>query len=229
MLRSIWVAVALLAVASVPARAADADGENQAFVEQMRALNWVKGPTTVEVQGNSKLTIPDQYVYLDAGNTKKFLELQHNLSDGREVMVAPQNMEWMAYLEFSDEGYVKDNEKIDAPALLKTLQSNTEAGNEERRRRGWNELKLVDWATPPVYNTTTKRLEWATILDSKEGRAVNFSTKILGRRGYTSVIMVTDPANLQAAESNLDHVLTGYSFNAGETYADWRSGDKVAE
>ena len=233
MLRSTWVAVALLAVASVPVRAADADAgadaDKQAFVDQMRALNWVKGPTTVEVQGNSKLTIPDQYVYLDAGNTKKFLELQHNLSDGREVMVAPQNMEWMAYLEFSDEGYVKDNEKIDAPALLKTLQSNTEAGNEERRRRGWNELRLVDWATPPVYNTTTKRLEWATILDSKEGRAVNFSTKILGRRGYTSVIMVTDPANLQAAESNLDHVLTGYSFNAGETYADWRSGDKVAE
>jgi uncharacterized membrane-anchored protein len=233
MLRSIWVAVALLAVVSVQVRAADADAgadaDKQEFVDQMRALNWVKGPTTVEVQGNSKLTIPDQYVYLDAGNTKKFLELQHNLSDGREVMVAPQNMEWMAYLEFSDEGYVKDNEKIDAPALLKTLQSNTEAGNEERRRRGWNELKLVDWATPPVYNTTTKRLEWATILDSKEGRAVNFSTKILGRRGYTSVIMVTDPANLQAAESNLDHVLTGYSFNAGETYADWRSGDKVAD
>jgi uncharacterized membrane-anchored protein len=228
-LRSTWVAVALLAVTNVPVWAADADADRQAFVDQMRALNWVKGPATVEVQGNSKLTIPDQYVYLDAGNTKKFLELQHNLSDGREVMVAPQNMEWMAYLEFSDEGYVKDNEKIDAPALLKTLQSNTEAGNEERRRRGWNELRLVDWATPPVYNTTTKRLEWATVLDSKEGRAVNFSTKILGRRGYTSVIMVTDPANLQAAESNLDRVLTGYAFNAGETYSDWRSGDKVAE
>ena len=75
MLRSTWVAVALLAVASVPARAADADADadKQAFVDQMRALNWVKGPTTVEVQGNSKLTIPDQYVYLDPGNTKKFL------------------------------------------------------------------------------------------------------------------------------------------------------------
>ncbi len=87
----------------------------------------------------------------------------------------------------------------------------------------------MDWATPPVYNTATKRLEWATILDSKEGRAVNFSTKILGRRGYTSVIMVTDPVNLNGAESSLDKVLTGYSFNSGESYADWRSGDKVAK
>jgi uncharacterized membrane-anchored protein len=227
---SVRIAVALLVVSSAAsAQAQEPTAEQKAFIEQMRALNWVKGPTTVDLQGNSKLTIPEHYVCLDPVNTKKFLELQHNLSDGREVMVGPQNMEWTAYLEFSDEGYVKDNEKIDAPALLKTLQSNTEAGNEERRRRGWTELRLVDWATPPVYNTTTKRLEWATILDSKDGRAVNFSTKILGRRGVTTVIMVTDPENLRAAESSLDNILTGYAFNAGETYADWRSGDKVAE
>ena len=225
-----WIAVALLLlVCSVPVRAADPEADRQAFAEQLRALNWVKGPATVTVEGGSKLVIPDQYVYLDAGNTRKFLELQHNLGDGREVMVAPQNMEWAAYLEFSDEGYVKDNEKIDAPALLKTLQANTQAGNAERRKRGWTELRLVDWATPPVYNTATKRLEWATVLESTDGRAVNFSTKILGRRGYTTVIMVTDPANLSAAENSLDHVLTGYSFNPGETYADWRSGDKVAQ
>jgi uncharacterized membrane-anchored protein len=227
--RQPWIAVAVLMIASATVSAQEPTAEQKAFMEQMRALKWVKGPTTVEVQGNSKLTIPDQYVYLDAANAKKFLELQHNLSDGREVMVAPQNMEWMAYLGFSDEGYVKDNEKIDAPALLKTLQSNTESANKERRQRGWPELRLVDWATPPVYNTTTKRLEWATTLESKDGRAVNFSTKILGRRGFTTVIMVTDPANLQAAEGSLDNILSGYAFNSGETYADWRSGDKVAE
>lgn len=203
--------------------------EQKAFLEKMRALSWVKGPSTVTADGNAKLTIPDEYVYLDAANTSKFLEMQHNLGSGHEVMVAPRNLQWMAYLEFSDEGYVKDNEKIDAPALLKTLKDNTEKANEERRSRGWSVLHVVNWATPPVYNTTTKRLEWATILESDGGRAVNFSTKILGRRGYTSVIMVTDPANLDNAEGSLDKVLTGYAFNPGETYADWRSGDKVAK
>jgi uncharacterized membrane-anchored protein len=229
MYRSTWAAIGVLLLGSTVAQAQDAPADRQAFIEKMRALDWVKGPTSVVVDGNAKLVIPDQYVYLDARNTAKFLELQQNLGDGREVMVAPSNMEWAAYLEFSDEGYVKDDEKIDAPALLKTLQQNTERGNEQRKSRGWSELRLVDWATPPVYNTATKRLEWATILDSKDGRAVNFSTKILGRRGYTSVIMVTDPVNLQAAESRLDTVLTGYAFNSGETYADWRSGDKVAK
>ena len=233
MYRTTWVLIAVLLVGGAAAQGQDATSDpaadRQAFIEKMRALDWVKGPTTVAGEGNAKLVIPDQYVYLDARNTARFLELQHNLGDGREVMVAPANMEWQAYLEFSDEGYVKDDEKIDASALLKTLQQNTQNGNEQRKSRGWGELRLVDWATPPVYNTTTKRLEWATILESKEGRAVNFSTKILGRRGYTSVIMVTDPVNLHAAESSLDTVLTGYAFNAGETYADWRSGDKVAQ
>jgi uncharacterized membrane-anchored protein len=237
-----WSAIALINVilaagcAAVCAQEAPSDSvsaeqkaEQKKFIEGVRALEWIKGPATVTTEGNAKLTIPDQYVYLDTRNTSKFLELQHNLGNGREVLVAPRDLQWQAYLEFSDEGYVKDDEKIDAPALLKTLKENTESANAERQRRGWGALHLADWATPPVYNTATKRLEWATILESQEGRAVNFSTKILGRRGYTSVIMVTDPANLSAAESSLDNVLTGYAFNPGETYADWRSGDKVAK
>ena len=233
-----WSAIAIISVilaagcAAVGAQEASSESvaaERKKFIEGVRALDWIKGPATVTTEGNAKLTIPDQYVYLDARNTAKFLELQHNLANGREVLVAPRDLQWQAYLEFADEGYVKDDEKIDAPALLKTLKENTESANAERQRRGWGVLHLVDWATPPVYNTTTKRLEWATVLESQDGRSVNFSTKILGRRGFTSVIMVTDPANLSAAEGSLDNVLTGYAFNPGETYADWRSGDKVAK
>jgi len=233
-----WSAIALInvmlalgcaAVSAQEAASESVSAERKKFIEGVRALDWIKGPATVTTEGNAKLTIPDQYVYLDARNTSKFLELQHNLANGREVLVAPRDLQWQAYLEFADEGYVKDDEKIDAPALLKTLKENTESANAERQRRGWGVLHLVDWATPPVYNTTTKRLEWATVLESQDGRSVNFSTKILGRRGFTSVIMVTDPANLSAAEGSLDTVLTGYAFNPGETYADWRSGDKVAK
>jgi uncharacterized membrane-anchored protein len=203
--------------------------EQKAFLDKLRALEWVKGPTTVTTEGNAKLSIPEKYVYLDARNTSKFLELQQNLGSGREVLVAPGDLHWQAYLEFADEGYVKDDEKIDAAALLKTLKENTEKANEERQRRGWSPLHVADWAIPPVYNTTTKRLEWATILESSDGRGVNFSTKILGRKGYTSVIMVTGADNLASAEGALDNILTGYEFNPGERYADWRSGDKVAK
>lgn len=199
------------------------------FKTKLKALNWVTGPTIVTVGTNSQLKIPDGYVFLDAANTAKFDELEQNLGDRNEVMVSPADLRWNAYLEFEDGGYVKDDEKIDAAALLKSLKENTEAANAERRKRGWVPLHLLGWASPPAYNRDTKRLEWATTLAGGSGTGVNFFTKILGRRGHTSVVMVADSDKLAEAEEALDKVLDGYGFNSGETYAEWKPGDKVAE
>src|SRR5262249_35443168 len=154
-------------------------------------LHWVKGATTVDVVGDSKLEIPEGYVFLNKADTRKFLELNENLSDGSEVMVAPESLAWSAYISFSDDGYVKDDEKIDADELLKRVKQNTESANEERRKRGWAEMHVLGWAVPPAYNAETKRLEWAPRLRGGSGTAVNFFTKILGRKGHTTVILVT--------------------------------------
>lgn len=196
---------------------------------KLRALDWVKGPTEIKVKGNSTLSLPDGYVYLDEANTEKFLELNQNLGSGKEVMIAPRDLHWGAYLSFDDAGYVKDDEKIDADAILKAMKAGNERGNEERKRRGFPELTLVGWSMPPAYNSTTKRLEWATAVRTPNGEATNFFTKILGRRGYTSVILVSDPQDTQTATGQLNQLLTGYRFNTGDTYAEWRPGDKIAE
>ena len=74
------------------------------FRAKLRALDWVKGPTTVTVAGNSTLKVPEDYVFLDPANTAKFEELTHNLSGGKEVMIGPRSLQWMAYLEFSADG-----------------------------------------------------------------------------------------------------------------------------
>ena len=203
--------------------------EQQTYQQKLEQLKWVRGPAKIATAGNSQLVIPEGFTYLDAANTRKFLELNENLGGGDEVMIAPQSLEWQAYLSFADEGYVKDDEKIDPDALLKSLQESARAQNPERKKRGWSELTVVGWATPPAYNTTTKRLEWATILESENGRGTNFFTKVLGRRGHASIQMVASESTLQAAEKSLNEVLVGYSFNQGDTYAEFKPGDKVAE
>jgi uncharacterized membrane-anchored protein len=203
--------------------------EEKAWYAALEALDWVKGPTTVTVAGNSKLMVPDGYVFLDQRNTDKYLELNRNLASGNEVLLAPADLSWSAYLSFTDDGFVKDDEKINAAELLKALQEGAEEGNKERRKRGWPDLHVVDWAVPPAYNADNKRLEWATLLQSDGGRSANFSTKLLGRRGHTSVILASRPEDLAAARPQLESVLAGYSFNEGERYADWVPGDKVAE
>jgi uncharacterized membrane-anchored protein len=224
----------LLAAPLAHAQQADAPSAAQQkaaeeFKTKLRALGWVKGPTTVAVAGNSSLHVPDDYLFLDAANTAKFEELTHNLSGGKEVLIGPRSLEWVAYLVFSDDGYVKDDEKIDADAILNSLKSSTERANEERRRRGWETMQILGWAVPPAYNTTTKRLEWATLFESQSDKGVNFFTKILGRRGVTSVVLVSSPDEQTESVAALNRVLTGYDFNAGDRYAEYKPGDKVAE
>lgn len=228
--------LAALLLTTVPAFAEEAaapeeevSAAEQAYYQALEALNWVKGPTTVDVAGNSQLAIPEGYMFLDAANTDKYLELTQNIPSGEEVMVAPQDLHWAAYFSFDDEGYVKDNEEIDGAALLKTMKEGQADANAERRRRGWDELHIIDWAVPPSYNSSNKRLEWATLLESSGSRNVNFSTKVLGRRGHTSVILVSDVEGLPDARPELETVLAGYTFKQGDRYADWVPGDKVAE
>ncbi len=208
---------------------ADRQKAEAAFEAKLRELNWVKGPATVTIGGNSKLELPEHYVYLDAANTAKFEELNHNLSSGREVMIATDRLDWSAYFVFAEEGYVKDDEKIDADAILKTLREATESSNEERQRRGWAPLHIAGWSIPPAYNNSTKRLEWATTLESQGHQNTNFFTKVLGRRGYTSIVLVASPDGTQSAVDDLNHVLQSYKFDSGESYAEWKPGDKVAE
>jgi uncharacterized membrane-anchored protein len=228
------LAALVLLAATGPLRAQDSadtrpDPRAEEFRNKLRALDWVMGPRELALSGNATLSLPAGYVYLDAANTARFEELNENLSSGKEVMIAPKTLAWTAYLIFQDEGYVKDNEKIDADAILKTLQQSTEDANQERRRRGWRELHVVGWNVPPAYSNSTKRLEWATLLRAQSGEGTNFVTKILGRRGYTTVVLVTSPQNTTAAVADVDSVLRGYRFNGGDTYSDWRPGDKVAE
>lgn len=213
---------------AVEASAAETAGQD-AFSQALEKLDWVRGPTTVDTVGNSKLPLPEGYVFLSQRDTDKFLELTENLSSGDEMLVAPESLSWVAYISFADEGYVKDDEKIDADALLKSMQEATESANEERVKRGWSEMHVTKWAVPPAYNASTKRLEWATMLKSGDSTSVNFFTKILGRHGHTTVILVTPPEKLDVSESELNNVLAGYKFNSGHTYAEYRPGDKVAE
>jgi uncharacterized membrane-anchored protein len=42
-------------------------------------------------------------------------------------------------------------------------------------------------------------------------------------------VLVSSPDNLQAAVADLNGLLADYRFKSGDSYADWRPGDKVAE
>jgi len=192
-------------------------------------LPWQKGPVTVQLGSHASLKVPEGYAFLDASGTKAFNELAHNPpSDKDQYTLACQG--WVAYFSYEDVGYVKDDEKIDADAILENIRNGTAEANKERRARGWDEMSILGWSAKPEYDTQLKSLTWS-ILGQDEGthrKVVNYNARLLGRRGVMDAVVVTAPDKIAAAIDDFKSRVTGFQFAPGETYAEYQPGDHVA-
>jgi uncharacterized membrane-anchored protein len=207
--------------------AADERSRNEQII---KSLNWVKGPQTVKLFDSASFAVPAGYVFLDPADTKKLMEVMQNPSNEHEYLFGPEGLPWFGIFEYEASGYVKDDEKIDAEALLESIRNGTEASNKERRAKGWGTMTIAGWKVPPNYSTETKRLEWAIDGRTEKNESViNFNTRILGRRGVTSAVLVAGPDILDSSLHDFKDALRGYEYAAGEGYSEFRAGDKVAE
>jgi uncharacterized membrane-anchored protein len=226
------LALGCLMSAALPSVAEDQPPAEQNSVrKQISELKWIRGPQQVPLFGNSTFDLPAGYVFLNPAETAKLETITHNLGGGTEYFLAPEDLHWGAHFSFKDDGYVKDDEKIDAASLLQSIKDGTAAGNKIRRERGWDEMEVVGWQTSPHYETRTNRLEWAvTGKDLKSNvEVVNFNTRILGRGGVMSVVLISDPQELSAATDEFKSTLAGFSYSAGQRYSEYRPGDRVAK
>lgn len=219
-----FILFAALAIASLSSFAQ----ENEAF-KKIQALNWKLSPSEGEIANRAKVKLDGGLRFLDDKNTNDFLTLLGNLPRANTFTVAKGDLQWFSVFSFLEEGYVKDDETIDAAALLATLKENNLASAEERKKRGLPALYLEGWSIPPRYDSGTKRLEWATLLRGDSGeKTVNFSTKILGRRGHMDVVLVSSPESLNQDIVEFKTMLKGFDYIGGERYSEWTQGDKVA-
>ncbi|MDB6140716.1 MAG: rane protein [Verrucomicrobiaceae bacterium] len=202
------------------------------ITEKIESFGWTrtgKGKlgTMAEIQ------IPPDYRFTGKAGCRKMLEFTHNIPGESELgVIAPEHLGWWVLFEYSNIGYVKDTDKgsLDADAILKTLQEGQEASNEERVKQGLDKLYLDGWAMPPRYNETTHNLEWAIKVRSDEGgTSINYLTKLLGRQGVMAVTLLVNPEALQSTLPDYQKLLTGFNFTQGQSYAEYRQGDKVAE
>lgn len=196
----------------------------------LRSLHWVNGPQEVSIDTEARFAVPQGFVFLNQADTDRFMELLQNPPTGKAYMFAPSDLSWFALVSYEDTGHVPDTETIDADAILQSIKSATDEGNQERAKHGWGALTIQGWQESPHYDTETKRLEWATLgADDKQNQVVNFNTRILGRTGVVSAELVTDPQTLNTSELGFKTALRGIDFVQGQSYAEFRDGDKVAE
>lgn len=203
-----------------------------AQAKDVSELPWVEGPTNGQVGANAQIRVPEGYAFLGPDGAREFNRLTENPDSGvDEYVLAKDDLSWVAFFSFDPVGYVKDDDKLEADDLLKSVTEGTEASNEERKKNGWDSIHVTGWAFKPQYDSGIKSLEWAFRLkgEHSSGESINYNTRLLGRRGVMQVLLVTGPDKLQASVADFKSKLPGFNFKDGDRYADFRSGDHVAE
>lgn len=210
------------------------EAELKRLHEMVEGFGWTRQGMG-DIGGMAQIAIPQGYRFTGGAGASKMLELYGNPPSNRYLgLLGTEDFrEHSIIFEFDDSGYVKDDEKDDlnADALLATMRENQEYSNARRREMGLNELEITGWAVPPRFNDETKNLEWALILRSKQdgGSTINHNTRLLGRKGVMEVTLMCEPEELQGLLPGYQQILAGFAYNPGETYAEFREGDKMAK
>ena len=219
MKKQFFLTACCLVLALIPARAEPTKG---VFL----------GPTNVNLGAFAKIEVPEKFMLLDGDFTRKILKAGGDPTSGKEVgWLRPTNGDWSVMFKFDEVGYIKDDDKNDlnADKLLESIKEGTEEGNKVREKAGRPRIDVVGWDIPPHYDETTHNLEWA-IRGSVEGQPIlNYNTRLLGRKGVMEVVLIVDPTDVPATLPQFKTLLAGYSFQSGQTYAEYHSGDKVAK
>ncbi|MFE8604067.1 DUF2167 domain-containing protein [Archangium violaceum] len=197
------------------------------------AFNWQPGPRKVELGHELTLDLPEAHLFLEKAEASRLLEMNGSFYNDNLLGVVTSKDEsssWIVIVRYEDEGYIKDDEKIDAQELLTAIQEGTEEANKERVERGFKPLHVKDWSEAPHYDKARHHLIWALDAISDNGTSVNYSTRVLGRRGYVSMNLVVEPEGLAHSKPHMAKLLESTRFNPGARYEDFQEGtDKVAE
>jgi len=208
--------------------------EQQQMIALYASIDWQAGPATVDIGNNAQITIPEGFQFTGRQGSIAWNQLTQNPPDSTLGILMPtaDDQDWFLAFQFDNVGYVKDDEKadLDADAIFESLRQGTEQSNEFRRSQGWSAIHLGGWIIPPKYDDKTNNLVWATKLHDDSGvDNANHNIRILGRRGVMTATLVASIEEMNAATATTDQLLTSFEFKSGETYAEFTSGDKIAQ
>ena len=200
------------------------------------SIPWQEEGTVGRITSVAEVTVPAGCKYTGRAGVPAFLEATHNLPDESVagILVCPTADTasiWFVMYRYDPSGLVRDTDKnaLDADKLLASIKEDTDRSNDEREQRGWDKMYVTGWITPPFYDETTHNLTWALEGVSSDGESsANRSVRLLGRGGVVSVELVADAAQLADIVPAFDKVVEATHFVTGQTYAEWRQGDKVA-
>jgi len=231
---SILFALVVSLVVLSPARASAAAGGDERDVE-IGALPWKHGPAPLSLPHGVEIALPDGYRFLGMPEADELMKKLGNLHNenllGIVISETPGETNWFVSIRYDEEGFIKDDEKLDGKEILDSIREGEDDYNEERKKLGFPPIHAEGWQEEPRYDQTSHHVVWALVLSSaEEGKSVNLNTRVLGRKGYASVNLVTGADELSRWRANGSEILRATSFAPGQRYEDFDAKtDKVAE
>jgi uncharacterized membrane-anchored protein len=208
----------------------------RAFTSKSPEINWAIGPGKVDLGDDvAQVVIGENHLFANAEDTKKIVEYMGDIpGEGDVGMVMPKDSSagWYIIFDYNPIGYVKDDEKdkIDAKALLKSIQKANEEANKLRRQKKLPILNVIGWYEEPHYDSQAHHLVWTILGEGEDGRkVVNYNVRLLGRHGFMSVVLVTDPSTLDQYKPEINSIISEFSYKKGKSYLEFVKGDKIAE
>ncbi len=216
--------------------------EYQAFLDSIEnSYTYTYGQIELP-NGVASIQVPEGYKYLDATQAEHVLtELWGNppgddlslgflLREGQQLMA---DTGYVFNIQYDEIGYVEDDdaEDIDYDDLMKEMQEDSDAENQEREAQGYEPIHFIGWAAQPSYDHDRKVLYWAKEIQfgDDEVNTLNYNIRILGRKGVLVMNAIASMPNLSLVEADLPEVLNTVEFNQGYAYHDFNPDfDEVA-
>ncbi|HVH46768.1 MAG TPA: DUF2167 domain-containing protein [Labilithrix sp.] len=210
------------------------DADEGAPPDPVANLPWKSGPAPLDLGHGVTVALPAGYRFLgqpDAGRLMTKLGNLHNEDLlGVVLSEADENGDYFVTFRYEEGGFIKDDETVDGKEILESIREGEPEYNEERKKAGFPPIHAEGWQEEPRYDRSNHHLVWALTLSSERGRSVNLNTRVLGRKGYVSVNLVTEPELLARYRNNGTDLLRATTFVQGSRYEDFDSSkDKVAE
>jgi uncharacterized membrane-anchored protein len=214
----------------------------QTLPEEFEAKLGYQTGKIVLPNGIASIQLPDSFRFIGPEGSRRLLVQAWGNPDasaeGVLGMLIPSDVSpvtdegWGIVITYEEDGYVDDSDaaKINYDKLLAQMQEGTAATNEERKKAGFEPITLVGWAEPPHYDASEHKLYWAKELafGKSDEHTLNYSIRILGRRGVLVLNAVAGMNQLEAVREPAKTLLSAVDFSEGLRYRDYISGDKVA-
>ncbi len=206
-----------------------------------RSLHYKQGRIKI-LSGAVEFQIPKGFRFLEAKDAQRVLtDAWGNPPDDTTLgLIFPANLgpfdrtSWAVEVSYDEDGYVSDKEAASTnyTDLLKQMQDSANESNDQRKKDGYETIKLIGWAVPPRYDSGSHKMYWAKELEFGKDPAhtLNYNVRVLGRRGVLNLNAIAGMNQLPQIQKDMKQVIQFASFSNGNRYQDYQPGtDKLAE